>query len=52
MLFDAIDYRSAIMIGRFIITTIYESEPWEVAVEPEELTQLLVVVTAYQVKSP
>lgn len=41
--------RSDILAGRFVIDTRHGRRPWEVIVEPDEMRQLLVVITAYPV---
>ena len=39
--------RKALYEGRFVIETTYEGNEWEIVVEPDELDQILVVVTAF-----
>ncbi|MCI0364996.1 MAG: DUF4258 domain-containing protein [Phycisphaerales bacterium] len=50
MLDDATGYRESAMPGRFCIEMTWLSEPWEVVVEPDELEQSLIVVTAYRIE--
>lgn len=35
--------------GRWVVQTKYDSQPWEVIVEPDSEDKLLVVITAYPV---
>lgn len=49
MLEDSTGYHSDVEDGRFVIETRHESRQWEVIVEPDNLKQVLVVVTAYWV---
>lgn len=51
MLDDATGQRESLMSGRFVISTVLQSQNWEVIVEPDELEQVLIVVTAYRVES-
>lgn len=46
MLQRATGYRRDILEGRWVILT-QQQRPWEVIVEPDDLAELLVVVTAY-----
>ncbi len=39
--------RGALYEGRFVIETEHEGDDWEIVVEPDELDQVLVVVTVY-----
>jgi hypothetical protein len=48
MLESAMSLRDDWVQGRFVIETAHRLEPWEVIVEPDELDELLVVVTAYR----
>jgi len=41
--------RADILDGRFVIEARHAARPWEVIVEPDELRQILVVITAYPV---
>jgi hypothetical protein len=50
MLEHAIGHRTDILAGRFIIDAKHGGAPWEVIVEPDEVRQLLVVITAYPVE--
>jgi len=50
MLEHASSHRPEIIEGRFIIEARHADQPWEVIVEPDEMPQLLVVITAYPVK--
>jgi hypothetical protein len=49
MLEHADTHRSDILEGRFVIETHHAGQRWDVVVEPDELRQLLVVITAYPV---
>jgi hypothetical protein len=49
MLERATDYRDNHEQGRFVLTTTHAGGDWEIIVEPEFDTQLLIVVTAYTV---
>lgn len=49
MLEHAQSYREDIVEGRWVIETRHQEHPWEVIVEPEVASTLLVVVTAYPV---
>ena len=49
MLEAASDWRPAETYGRFVIEARHDGRPWDVVVEPDELTGDLVVVTAYPV---
>ena len=40
-------HREDILDGRFVIETRHAARAWEVIVEPDEMRQLLVVITAY-----
>ena len=48
MLEHASGHRSDILEGRFVIEA-RTGQPWEVIVEPDDMRQLLVVITAYPV---
>ena len=50
MLERASGHRPDIIEGRFIIEARHADRPWEVIVEPDEVFQLLVVITAYPVE--
>ena len=50
MLEHASGHRPDIIEGRFIIEARQSGHPWEVIVEPDEMPQLLVVITAYPVE--
>ena len=50
MLEHASGHRPDIIEGRFIIEVRHADQPWEVIVEPDEMPQLLVVITAYPVE--
>ena len=50
MLEQAVAHRADILDGRFVIAARHGRRPWEVIVEPDELRQLLVVITAYPVE--
>jgi len=43
-------HREDILIGRFVVDVRHRGLPWEVIVEPDEMRQLLVVITAYPVE--
>ena len=47
MLEHAAGHRADILEGRFVIDTRHAGRSWEVIVEPDEMRQLLVVITAY-----
>lgn len=47
MLTKAKAFHDDVVDGRFVIETNHRKKPWEVIVEPDEIDQLLVVVTAY-----
>ena len=47
MLEHAAGHRADILEGRFVIDTRHAGRSWEVVVEPDEIRQLLVVITAY-----
>ena len=49
MLTAATDWRPSHTYGRFVIDASHDGQPWEVVVEPDELSGMLVVVTAYPV---
>jgi hypothetical protein len=49
MLERADGYREDILEGRFVIEVRHERRAWEVIVEPDELHELLVVITAYPI---
>jgi len=47
MLERADGHRADILEGRFVIDTRHAGRPWEAIVEPDEIRQFLVVITAY-----
>ncbi len=49
MLSRASSYQQDIVEGRWVIDTRHDRHPWEVIVEPDSDSELLVVVTAYPV---
>jgi hypothetical protein len=49
MLEHAIGHHPDIIEGRFVIEVRHAGQAWEVIVEPDEMRQLLVVITAYPV---
>ena len=49
MLEHATGHSADILEGRFVIDTRHAGRSWEVIVEPDEIRQLLVVITAYPV---
>ena len=49
MLEHAGGHRPDIIEGRFVIDIRHSGQAWEVIVEPDEMRQLLVVITAYPV---
>jgi hypothetical protein len=49
MLDDAKGYRPDHVEGRYVIETVLGGREWEVVVEPDEVEQKLVLVTAYPV---
>lgn len=50
MLEYAIGHRVDILAGRFVVDAKHAGTVWEVIVEPDEVRQLLVVITAYPVE--
>jgi Domain of unknown function (DUF4258) len=52
MLEHASGHRADILEGRFIIDVKHAGRPWEVIVEPDDVRELLVVITAYPVEQP
>ena len=46
MLEHATGHRADILEGRFVIDTRHAGRSWDVIVEPDEIRQLLVVITA------
>jgi hypothetical protein len=50
MLEQAQSYRADVVVGRWVIGTRYRQEPWEVIVEPDSASALLVVITACPVE--
>jgi len=50
MLEHAGSHREDILEGRFVIDARHGRGPWEVIVEPDEVRDLLVVITAYPVE--
>jgi hypothetical protein len=49
MLEHAKSYRPDVEPGRWIIVTSHRSQPWEVIVEPDPITRVLIVITAYNI---
>ena len=49
MLEHATGHHPDIIEGRFVIEVRHAGQSWEVIVEPDEMRQLLVVITAYPV---
>jgi len=49
MLEHASGQRGDILEGRFVIDSRHAAEDWEIIVEPDDVRQLLVVITAYPV---
>jgi hypothetical protein len=47
MLEDSARSRADFVEGRWAIETRHRGEAWEIIVEPDERTQLLIVITAY-----
>jgi hypothetical protein len=57
--FSEVDLRSMLQVARrlhpgdgahhWVVETVHESQPWRVIVEPDDMEQTLVVVTAYPV---
>ena len=47
MLEHAAGHRADILAGRFVIDARHAGRSWEVILEPDEIRQLLVVITAY-----
>jgi len=52
MLEHARGHRPDILEGRFVIDARHGGQSWEVIVEPDEVRNLLVVITAYPVEQP
>ena len=52
MLEQATGYHPAVTEGRFIIAARYDGTDWEIVVEPDELTQQLLIITAYAPEKP
>jgi hypothetical protein len=50
MLEHASRHRPDILEGRFVIDSRHAAKAWEIIVEPDDLRQLLVVITAYPVE--
>jgi len=51
MLEHADDYAPDVLEGRWVIKVRHQRRNWEVIVEPDDVEQRLVVVTAYPVES-
>lgn len=51
MLSVATELRQDVLADRWVITTRHRRKPWEVVVEPDAESKLLVVITAYLVES-
>ncbi len=49
MLQHATRLRMDVVDGRWIVETWRDRHPWEIIVEPDEETRLLIVITAYPV---
>lgn len=49
MLAEATRSRPNVLAGRWVVETRWRRRPWEVIVEPDEVEELLVIVTAYPV---
>lgn len=49
MLHNAQSYRQNIVDGRWVVMTRHSQRPWEVIVEPDSTSNLVVVITAYPV---
>lgn len=52
MMTRATGYREDYESGRWVVETHHESQPWEVIVEPDDVDELLVVITAFSLDSP
>ena len=50
MLQDARRLRPDRNPDRWVVETAHEAQPWKVIVEPDEMKQILVMVTAYPVE--
>jgi len=48
MLENASGFSPNIVPGRFTVHTRHSGQPWEVIVEPDDVDELLVVITAYR----
>ena len=49
MLEEASGLRADVEAGRWAIASRHGGQPWEIIVEPDEVEQVLVVITAYPV---
>ncbi len=49
MMESATGFRAGGSVGRWIVETVHLGEAWEVVVEPDELEQVIIVITAYKV---
>jgi hypothetical protein len=45
---DADGLRVGSRVGRWVIATTHLGDAWEVVVEPDEVDQVIVVITAYK----
>lgn len=52
MLTDTSGRRKSAAEGRYVITSRFRHEDWEIVVEPDEACQLLIVITAYRREMP
>jgi hypothetical protein len=48
MMEDADGLRVGSRVGRWVISTTHLGDAWEVVVEPDEVDQVIVVITAYK----
>ena len=50
MLEEARGYRPDVVESRYVVETVQAGRTWEVIVEPDEVEQVLLVITAYPVE--
>jgi len=50
MIEDAGGFHPSIVPGRFLVTTRHAGKVWEIVVEPDEVEENLIVITAYGVE--
>ncbi len=52
MLADATSIKPDIVPGRWVAEARHDSRAWEVIIEPDEVRELQVIITAYPVQGP